>query len=129
MKTVTKKLKNKKMDSEVYKLRRKVINVIYEIKEQFNIPRITVRIADRHDVILGVARLKDNIIWITEESITDPRYDLRTLVMHELLHAIYGIGHDKKCPLMKPKHTPLTKAECYLNFSLNINSLRLRVKD
>ena len=36
---------NYKMDSEVYKLRRKVINLIYELKnEGLQLPRIDVRI-------------------------------------------------------------------------------------
>ena len=62
----TKNFINFKMTDEVYKLRKKVMNVLYDLKNNgFNIPRIDVRIGQHKDCqVLGVARLNNNIIWI-----------------------------------------------------------------
>jgi len=99
-------LVNKKMNEDTYKLRRKVIDLIYEINEIIKLPRINVRITKDHKQILGSASLtkNTNIIWITEKSITLSDYDLRSIVYHEILHTVYGIPHYKNCPLMKPIH-------------------------
>ena len=109
-------LKNKKMDNRVYNLRRQVMKFIYEAKEIVTLPYVDVRSTDDHRSILGQARLNDNIIWITEETITSSKYDLRTIVYHELLHAVYGITHHDNCPLMNPTPQPLSKTECQALF-------------
>ena len=95
--------KNFKMNDEVYKLRKKVINIIYEIKNNnMNIPRIDVRIGeDKNCNILGKARLKDNIIWITKTAIDRNEKSLYHTVLHELIHTIFGCEHNEKCHLMK----------------------------
>jgi len=101
-KKTTKNFVNFKMSDEVYKNRRKVLNFIYELKnEGFKLPRIDVRIGeDKKCSVLGRARLKDNIIWITQKAINNGEMELRTTVYHELLHAIYGCNHVKGCPIM-----------------------------
>ena len=102
-KKTTKNFTNFKMDNEVYKLRRKVMDFIYELKnEGFKLPRIDVRIGtDKDCTILGKARLKDNIIWIAKKCVGDSNSNfIRTTVYHELLHAIYGCNHVKGCPIM-----------------------------
>ena len=102
-KKTTKNFTNFKMNNEVYEKRKKVIDFIYELKnEGFKLPRIDVRIGtDKQCDILGKARLKDNIIWITDKAIKDTNKNwLRTTVYHELLHAIYGCNHVKGCPIM-----------------------------
>ena len=98
----TKRFVNFKMDNEVYKNRRKVLDFIYELKnEGFKLPRIDVRIGTSQKCnVLGKARLKDNIIWITQEAINNGSNELRSVVYHELLHAIYGCNHVKGCPIM-----------------------------
>ena len=98
----TKRFVNFKMDNEVYKNRRKVLDFIYELKnEGFKLPRIDVRIGTSQKCnVLGKARLKDNIIWITQEAIDNGNNELRSVVYHELLHAIYGCNHVKGCPIM-----------------------------
>ena len=98
----TKRFINFKMDNEVYKNRRKVLDFIYELKnEGFKLPRIDVRIGTSQKCnVLGKARLKDNIIWITQEAIDNGNNELRSVVYHELLHAIYGCNHVKGCPIM-----------------------------
>ena len=107
-KKTTKNFTNFKMNNEVYEKRKKVIDFIYELKnEGFKLPRIDVRIGtDKQCDILGKARLKDNIIWITDKAIKDTNKNwLRTTVYHELLHAIYGCNHVKGCPIMSAIQT------------------------
>lgn len=116
-----KKLRNKVMDSEVYALRRRVMALIYEIKEMVDIPRVEVRITDDHDSVLGMGSMGPSRggrswIWITERAITASEFDLRSIVYHEVLHAVYGVGHNDSCPLMKPTHTPLSKAQAQKHF-------------
>ena len=98
----TKRFVNFKMDNEVYKNRRKVLDFIYELKnEGFKLPRIDVRIGKSTKCnVLGKARLNDNIIWITQEAINNGSNELRSIVYHELLHAIYGCEHVKGCLIM-----------------------------
>ena len=95
---------NYKMTNEVYKLRKKVINVLYDLKDKgFNLPRIDVRIGQHKDCqVLGVARLNNNIIWITEKAIDKKENEFYHTVLHELLHTIYGCEHDNKCHIMTP---------------------------
>ena len=102
MKDSCQKLNNKKMNNEVYSLRRKVINIIYDIKKEVDLPRIEVRITDSHTHILGVGRMNCNIIWITEECINCNPKTLFHVVAHEIGHAVFGLSHDDNCKLMKP---------------------------
>jgi hypothetical protein len=97
-----KKIKNFKMNDNTYSLKRKVINLIYEVKNSgVNLPRIEVRIGEpRKQNLLGCALLKDNKIWITDDAIKMGEDALRNVVFHEIVHAVTGFGHDEKCPLM-----------------------------
>ena len=90
------------MNKNTYALRRKVINLIYEVKNSgVNLPRIEVRIGEpRKQNLLGCALLKDNKIWITDDAIKMGEDALRNVVFHEIVHAVTGFGHDEKCPLM-----------------------------
>ncbi len=112
----TKKIKNFKMDDAVYKLRRQVIELIYEAKRGgVNLPRISVRIGEqkaKHNV-LGVATMKGNQMWITKDAIDLGTDTLRNVVFHEIAHAVYGTEHNESCPLMQSKlDTILNKADC-----------------
>ena len=97
-----KKIKNFDMNKNTYALRRKVINLIYEVKNSgVALPRIEVRIGEaRKKNLLGVAILKDCKIWITDDAINMGDDALRNVVFHEIVHAVTGFGHDEKCPLM-----------------------------
>jgi len=99
----TKQIKNFKMNDNTYKMRRQVINMIYEVKKVFRtLPRIEVRIGEARDHnVLGVAQLKDKKIWITKRAVDMSQDALRNIVYHEIVHAVTGFGHDEKCPLMK----------------------------
>ena len=111
-----KQIKNFKMNDEVYKLRRQVINLIYEVKKEFlSFPRIEVRIGEaRNHNVLGVAKLSRKQIWITKRAVDMSQDALRNIVYHEIVHAVTGFGHDDKCPLMKPTLDGylLNKNEC-----------------
>ena len=105
--------KNLKMDKRIYGLRREVMGYIYEAKEVVEMPRITVRITDNHESMLGCALMEKDVIWITERAIHE--YDLRSIVFHEIAHAVFGADHDEDCPLMKSsiKRTErLSKTKC-----------------
>ena len=93
---------NHKMNNEVYKNKRKVLDFVYELKNQgFKLPRVNVVIGDAKKCnVLGKAKLKENIIWVTQKAIDKTENELRTTVFHELLHAIYGCEHVKGCPIM-----------------------------
>lgn len=112
MRAVIKELKNKDMNQGTYNLRREVMKYIYEAKELLggNMPRITVRVTDNDKKVLAYATFHTNTIWISEQAVT--KYDLRQIVFHELVHTLTGFGHDENCPLMKSKHSPLSKELC-----------------
>jgi hypothetical protein len=110
--------KNRKMNDSTYKLRRSVMNHLYEAREivgRENWKRVDVRIADArgdHNFI-GMARLNDFIIWIDAKYADNDPY-LRELVYHELVHAMTGFGHDENCRLMSPTincQKPMTKKQ------------------
>ncbi len=100
-----KKIKNFKMNKETYPLRRKVIDLIYEIKNSgVVLPRIEVRIGEqssaKHKNVLGCAKMSNNQMWITKDAIDLGSDILRNIVFHEIAHAVYGTQHDESCPLM-----------------------------
>jgi len=110
-----KQIKNLKMNDETYSFRRKVINLVYEVKNSgVNLPRIEVKIGEQRKAnVLGVALLKDNKIWITKDAIKMGEDALRNVVFHEIVHAVTGFGHDENCPLMCSKLGKLlNKKDC-----------------
>lgn len=98
--------RNKEMDNDVYKLRRKVMEVVYDVKKVIpNLPRVTVRIADnpmgdKKDVV-GLASTDERVvIWIPEHTFEYDELKFREIVLHELGHAVCKLEHDKSCPIM-----------------------------
>ena len=104
-------VQNKKMDTDVYLLRRKVMDFIYRAKKLTNdtLPRITIRISDitlqdllkKDHKILGLASMGECVIWIPECTFKDG-YDLQGITYHEILHSVFSIPHIDESPLMKP---------------------------
>jgi len=96
---------NRTMNKDTYELRRMVMAHIYNAKRilinvGYALPRIDVRIGDRHDDhVLGCARMGDNIIWI-DASTAKQTNILQHVVYHELCHAVRAIEHVNGCPLM-----------------------------
>ena len=91
-----------KMDQDVYQLRKKVMNVIYEVKRNgYKIPRVEVRIVEEgQEDMMGYAYLNENIVHIKRE-FTNCKETLTHLVLHEIVHACAGLGHDENCYLMR----------------------------
>jgi len=93
---------NHKIGEEVYLQKRTVLRFVYELKnEGFILPRVEVKIGKPKNCnTLGLAILKENKIYISDSAFIKGENFLRHTVYHELLHAIYGCEHDKKCHLM-----------------------------
>ena len=120
MKTKTKDITNFDMNAEVYALRRRVMQFIYEVKKTIpTLPRVEVRIGtSKKKEVLGQARLSQRVIWITDKALDMNDDKLRNIVYHELLHAICGTEHDTECPLMEPElNTVLDKNDCLKYFT------------
>ena len=105
------------MNDAVYKLRRQVIDLIYEAKRGgVNLPRIAVRVGEqtaKHKNVLGCAKISGNQMWITKDAIDLGLDTLRNIVFHEIAHAVYGTQHDERCPLMSAEvGTILNKEDC-----------------
>ena len=105
------------MNDEVYKLRRQVIELIYEAKRGgVNLPRIAVRIGEqkaKHKNVLGIATMNGNQMWITKDAIDLGLDVLRNVVFHEIGHAVFNLEHNNKCPLMQSRqNTVLNKEDC-----------------
>jgi hypothetical protein len=93
--------KNLRMNDGVYALRRKVMDIVYEVKEVKDLPRVTVRITENKDCdVLGIARMGGNIIWIPENTVKMTEDELRNVVIHEIGHAVFNLKHDENCSLM-----------------------------
>lgn len=101
--TVISELKNKEMNQAVYAQRRKVMEIIYELKKYLELPRIEVRITENpQDNVIGMGTMCEAVtIWITERATEFPYESLRHLVAHEIGHAVFKLNHSGKCPLMK----------------------------
>jgi|TARA_R100001463_G_scaffold32952_4_gene73602 hypothetical protein len=95
----TKNFKNYKMNDDVYKIRRQIIDIIYQAKKIAELPRIDVRVGEARHNILGIARMGDCKIWIDVSKSGD---NLLQVVLHEICHAVWSIEHDDNCPLMSP---------------------------
>lgn len=89
------------MNNEVYALRRKVMDLVYEFKTINEIPRVTVRIIENVGNTLGVGTMDDRVcIWIPQKVANASKDQLREIVYHEIGHAVYKLQHDESCPLM-----------------------------
>jgi len=98
---------NKKMNSDVYQLRRKVIELIYSFKKSVDLPRIEVRITNngtgKNEHTLGCGTMdKTTVIWIPERTVGMDAETLRHVVAHEIGHAVFKLKHNDNCPLMAP---------------------------
>jgi hypothetical protein len=119
-KKATKGFKNRSMNDHTYKLRRSVMDIIYDFKRRYGIPRQTIRIVDRcgeshegwHNVI-GYAGMGQNYVHIRGDWASKNRESLIPLVAHEVVHSVLSIGHDKECKLMSEYFEPMTEDEVW----------------
>lgn len=105
-----------RMDDNVYKLRRQVIDIIYEANRRLQangcprLPRQEVRIVDGGKKnILGYAWMGCNIVHINKQTCegrrdTSEHTALLYTTLHELLHSVLAIDHTESCPLMSTYH-------------------------
>jgi len=115
--TKTKDFRNFKMNNEVYKIRRQVIDIIYQANKINRLPRIDVRVGQARHNILGIASMGDCIIWIDVDKSADK---LLQVVLHEICHAVWSIEHDDNCPLMSPVARPISDKQawdCFKKYS------------
>jgi hypothetical protein len=112
--------RTKRMDENVYSERRQVMDIVYEAKRMLRkngieLPRINVRIAEQTNCdpdkksVLGVAQLSQLNIYIMERTLKGPY--LRSVVLHEIVHAVTGFEHDEDCLLMHPHVQPQATKE------------------
>tara|TARA_R110000737_G_C14460035_1_gene464765 strand:- start:298 stop:708 length:411 start_codon:yes stop_codon:yes gene_type:complete len=121
-KRATKGYKNRDMNDETYKLRRAVIDIMYEFKDRYSIPRQTVRIVDRvhgtetHDGwhnVIGYAGMGGNYVHILSSWAGKSRRKLLPLVAHEVCHSVKAIEHDDNCLLMSPIIVDMTEEQVW----------------
>jgi len=107
-----------RMNDDVYALRRKVIDIIYEANRRLHerglarLPRQEVRIVDGGKTnILGYAWMGRNIVHIPKRTCEHPRDSatathtpLLYTTLHELLHSVLAVEHTETCPLMSTYH-------------------------
>ena len=100
---------NKKMNSDVYALRRDIINIIYQLNDliEGKFPRVQVRVTDNGKdnkrSVLGVATMGNNEIWICESAFALTKERLYHVVLHELCHTWFSTEHYDSCHLMAPR--------------------------
>jgi hypothetical protein len=110
--------KNLKMSEDVYALRREVMLYVYEALSLYpQMPRVEVRIVEPATDILGIASFRRKHISIPSNSLSG-KYNLRHIVFHELVHTVFGVGHDESCELMRSvlKNNNLSKNEIHRIF-------------
>jgi hypothetical protein len=97
--TTARNAKMLKMDNEIYALRRKVMDVLYEIKGRgYDMPRIEVRVVSEDTEACAYAYLGRNIIHFNRAYMNKPNFT--QIVLHEVVHATFGVGEVVGCKLM-----------------------------
>jgi hypothetical protein len=120
-------MKNLEMNPKTYQLRRKVINIIYDLKKIKDMPRINVRITKEHTEepnVLGCARRGEYIVWIPEKTINMSDEDLYWVVLHEIGHAVYGLQHSDKgimTPYLKDNPSKIMSLKQFLDATRGVN--------
>jgi Zn-dependent peptidase ImmA (M78 family) len=96
-----------KMSDQTYLLRRKVIDIIYQLNKLVSLPRIEVRIVSGGESSnCGYAYMGGRVVHINESHMNKPHF--YQVVLHEVLHAVLATEHDDNCDLMSPYVRPLT---------------------
>lgn len=100
--TINEEMKNLAMNDKTYKLRRKVMALLYDAKKLVNLPRINIRITGpntNNPSVIGTGG--STTIWIPERSVHLSTNDLRYIVYHEICHTVFNARHTNS-GLMKP---------------------------
>jgi hypothetical protein len=112
-----------KMNDQNYLLRKKVINIIYDLNKIVKLPRIEVRIVSGGEDLCGYAYMNANVVHMNESHMNKTYF--YQVVLHEILHAVLGIEHDEKCDLMsayvKTELTDARALELFLKYFNKVN--------
>ena len=84
-----------------YALRSRVMAVIYDLKKRgFVLPRVEIRILETCEAC-AYAYLGKNIVHFNAKYMTEKYSPLfEQIVLHELVHAVFGVGEVVGCKLM-----------------------------
>lgn len=93
--------KMRKMDGDTYRLRRNVIDIIYDLKKVVDLPRVEVRIVDLNNEVCGYGYYGRNVIHIGAKYAKLGGDALYHIVLHEIVHAVTSFKHDENCHLMQ----------------------------
>ncbi len=96
------------MNNQTYALRRKVMSFVYEAKRKgFDLPRVEIRIVNGTEGACAYAYRGKCIVHVDEKYVSEKySWMLTRLILHELGHAIFGLGRVIGCRLM----------DCYMNW-------------
>ena len=91
-----------KMNEDTYILRRKVIDILYAIKaRRMYLPRVEIRIVTETQGAVAYAYPAGNVVHIDQRYMTkEYSQHLVFIVLHELVHAVFGVGEVVGCKLM-----------------------------
>jgi hypothetical protein len=94
-----------RMDSKVFKLRRRVISIIHDANKIVRLPRINVRVTEQavgRPKVLGRAHSNQLLIKIPKGTFNMPKETLRYVIYHEIGHAVFKLPHTRRKGLMHP---------------------------
>lgn len=87
------------MNGDTYAMRRKVMDVIYEAKNRgYKLPRVEVRIVTSSPCVEAYAYRGMLVVHVCESTMQQHKFT--QVILHELGHAIFGLGRIEGCPLM-----------------------------
>lgn len=113
-----------KMDDKNYLLRRKVIDIIYDLNKLVKLPRIEVRIVSGGQANnCGYAYMGGCVVHMNEAYMNS--VCTYQVVLHEILHAVLATPHDENCKLMSAmvdySLTDAKALELFLNYFSPLN--------
>ena len=121
--------KLRKMDNDTYKLRKNVMNIIYDANrivknyDGSRLSRVEVRIVKQSPCektrVNGYAYRGGNVIHIREDVAEKDNLSLYHTTYHELVHTLFNQKHNQKCKLMKAGAKRIKKEQAekiFLNY-------------
>jgi len=88
----------------------RINKVITDISKHVTLPKIEVKIKPMENAV-GWGLVGKNKICIAEQCATYKDETIAHIVTHELGHAVYSLGHDVNCPVMKPAFRTVSTRE------------------
>ena len=118
--------RNADIDAGVWDIRKKVIGIIREASTVvgYRLPRVEVRVVVDSECAdaIAMARMGGCVVNVVLDHVENMSYlDLRHVVFHELVHAVFNIGHNEECALMRSTLKKTTKRQQNKIFSQYAN--------